>query len=189
LGAQARFPKMALAEKVWEQEEVKGIKIETAAICARGGDRQAFDFLMTSLKDKDMSIRYNTVMALEKIGNKQALRSLRNVWQKDKVKRIQVKAACVCGQMGNKEALAFIIRSLREGDNITRLEAAEALGEIGDKSAVNPLIEALKDSYVGVRAKAITALGNIGNQSALIKATFVLKEGHKKDKETNSFPC
>ena len=81
------------------------------------------------------------------------------------------------------QALASLIKALRDKERFVPQTAAEALGKIGDARAVNPLTELLddekKDDYT--RVSAVKALGNIGDE----KAKEALKRARTtcKDKE------
>jgi len=81
----------------------------------------------------------------------------------------QADAVTALGMIGNRRAVAPLIKYLKTGKrNHIRVNAVKALGRIGDKKAVPVLIEALeKDSYLYVRAQAARALGEMKVEEAL----------------------
>lgn len=58
-------------------------------------------------------------------------------------------------------AISQLIRALQEGDETTRIAAAEALGALGLPEAIPPLYAALRDQHHLVRDAAYRALGRI----------------------------
>ncbi|MBN1313434.1 MAG: HEAT repeat domain-containing protein [Anaerolineae bacterium] len=61
--------------------------------------------------------------------------------------------------MPGSSGISQIVRILQEGDDPTRLAAAEALGAIAAPEGINPLYAALRDSHAEVRDAAYRALG------------------------------
>jgi HEAT repeat protein len=61
--------------------------------------------------------------------------------------------------MSGSSGVSQIVRILQEGDDPTRLAAAEALGAIAAPEGVNPLYAALSDPHAEVRDAAYRALG------------------------------
>jgi hypothetical protein len=76
---------------------------------------------------------------------------------------IRFSAARTLGEIGDKSAVAPLIKALREDeDNDVRKFAAEALGKIGDTRAIEPLKEAsINDEKDFVRATAKISLAQL----------------------------
>jgi HEAT repeat protein len=60
------------------------------------------------------------------------------------------------------QGVAQLVRALQEGDDATRLAAAETLGALGLSEGIRPLYGALRDPHPEIRDAAYRALGAIG---------------------------
>jgi HEAT repeat protein len=65
---------------------------------------------------------------------------------------------------GDPGAVEELVRRLTDGDESTRVHAAEFLGVSGDRLAVEPLIARLHDEKPSVRAVSASALANLGDR-------------------------
>jgi len=74
-----------------------------------------------------------------------------------------------------REAVAPLVRLLRDQNEEVRNFASVMLGDIGHREAVGPLIKALSDKDVNVSHSAAEALGKIGDRSALFPLMELLK--------------
>jgi HEAT repeat protein len=119
--------------------------------------------LVQQLKNEDLLIRLNTIMALGETRDARAVEPLISTLKDE---------SCVCTaanslvKIGNP-AVEPLIAALKDDKPIVRRNAAKALGEIKDVSAVKPLIFALKDKDLTVRWNAAKALGEIKDASAV----------------------
>jgi len=80
------------------------------------------------------------------------------------------------GKLGDKRAVPFLIKLLKDKNFICRNYAAEALGRLSDRRAVLPLVFALKDTDETVRLSAVEALGLLSDKRAVSALINVLND-------------
>jgi len=90
-------------------------------------------------------------------------------------------AAIGLGDIGDRRAVEYLIRTLQDEDVELRRVSAEALGKIKDKRTVEPLIRALKDEDVDVRFYAVGSLGDIKDPMAVEPIIKVLEDKNEDD--------
>jgi HEAT repeats len=99
---------------------------------------------------------------------------------------VRAHAAEALGNLGAREALHSLLRSLTDAHHLTRAYSADALAKLGLEDCVDHLIErAEKDEHYGVRAAAINALKKICDNSHsafCIRAKAVLWDTEKREK-------
>ena len=128
--------------------------------------------LIRALKNEDYLVRKDAAIALKKVGDETAVKSLiesmkYEKWQDDYTVLIAVRenSAEALGIIGDKRAIQPLIGTLIEdSDEEVRWKAAAALGKLNDESAVDALIAALNDKSWAVRRNATIALGDIGDE-------------------------
>jgi HEAT repeat protein len=76
-----------------------------------------------------------------------------------------------------RQAVAALIKALRDDRFEVRAEAAGSLGEIGDESAIGPLADRLCDGDPQVRQQAAIALGTLRHQAGFAPLVTALREG------------
>jgi len=138
----------------------------TTVIAAIG--KPAYDKLVDIVEDKKRRGRYWAVVALGKLGDKQAAHLLINGLN-DRETPVRRNSAWSLGKLKSEEAvdpLLEILKSKNAHDTILYVSAAVALGEIGDKKAVETLIEVVQSDWGFVNEAAIEALGRIGDTRA-----------------------
>ena len=115
-----------------------GLEIRRDAISSLGAirDRRAISALEALLTDRDSLIRKLAVQAMGEIVSE------------------------------NPEDIEPLLRALRSGDAIVRMEAASALQALRSQEAVGTLLELLNDTSKGVRTAAVRALGAMGDVRA-----------------------
>jgi len=80
---------------------------------------------------------------------------------------VRQMAALALGDVGDPRAVAELVRTWGDPQDVVRQAAAHALGKIGAREAVEPLLESLADESAIVRNAAVKALGLIGDPRAL----------------------
>jgi len=134
------------------------------------GDVNAVHFLISMLKDINIGVRKEAVLALAQIGDGRAVESLVSALR-DKDKDMREAAAKALEKLNPdwpkteeaKKQVPQFIASLCDKDKDVREKAKLAIIKIGDASAVEPLIAILKHSNDDVREAAVEALGEIGD--------------------------
>jgi len=119
--------------------------------------------LVQQLKNEDLLIRLNAIMALGETRDARAVEPLISTLRDESC---ACTAATSLVKIG-KPAVEPLIAALKDEKPIVRRNAAMALGGIKDVSAVKPLIFALKDKDLTVRWNAAKALGEIKDASAV----------------------
>ncbi|MDF1663905.1 MAG: HEAT repeat domain-containing protein [Planctomycetota bacterium] len=118
-----------------------------------------------ALKDKDVGVRMNSILAIGEIGPK-AEKAVPKLIEalKDKDKLVRGNVTWALGKIGPKAGtISALIEALEDKEWSVRASAAAALGEIGPKAekAIPKLTETLKDEEPGVCANAKEALEKI----------------------------
>lgn len=88
------------------------------------------------------------------------------------IRRITVETL---GELGDPQAVEYLMQSLKDTDWYVQIKAADALVKIG-KPTVEWLILALEDTNRGVRRRAVEALGKIGDLKAVEPLILMLKD-------------
>jgi len=98
-------------------------------------------------------------------------------WNKSAWSRL--RAAEILGEIGDSEAVEYLIEALKDTDEAVRWNAAKALGKIRDNRAVDPLTDALEDTDESVRRNAYEALGKLGDPKTKKRMVEGLKAREK----------
>jgi HEAT repeat protein len=135
----------------------KDIRAAAAEALGKIG-KDAIPVLISSLKSKDISVRFAAAEAIRIVGKdaKDAIPALIAALQD---KDIRVAVAEALGKIG-KDTIPALIASLKSKDIPVRVAAAKALGTVGKdaKDAIPALETALQDKDKEVRSAAIEAL-------------------------------
>jgi HEAT repeat protein len=154
---------------LWDSEE--GIREAAKNLVDEIGIKNIPEFRGLESLDNDVDIRCAAVAALEKIGNKQAVRPLINALNDWQVRESATEALEKIG----KPAVELLIKAFEDESVDDRSFFAELLGKIGDARAVESLIKTLENNDVYLGRSAAWALGDIGDTRAvepLIKALW-----------------
>jgi HEAT repeat protein len=133
--------------------------------------------LLDVLYDNDHIIRWAAATALEKMGDKTALKGLIAELDSDN-REVRQAAVGSLRRMRNVKAVSALIdRLMQETEDTIRREIIEALGVIGDTSAVPTLVAGMQTGREhGERVKAIRALGDMGDSSVVPDLVAILRE-------------
>lgn len=130
------------------------------------------DHLSKPLSNRSSSVRMRAAMALGRLGDKRAIKSLANSI-KDKDARVRQEVTSALGQIGDEAAIKILSKAIRDKTMVVGWEAAQALQRIGTDHALESLIRALSDKDWNVRYSAVEALGRFDHcrgTKALFKA-------------------
>ncbi len=150
-------------------------------------DQRTIDALITTLQDKEFSVRVGSANALGKIGNSdQKVITALITALADSKPDVWMKVMDALAQLGksNKNVINALIRTINDENSSVRSKALETLGKIGssEDKVINSFITSLHDNRYRVRASAANALGTLGNSDKLIIAELVAVT---KDKASN----
>jgi HEAT repeat protein len=135
------------------------------------GGRPALETLGIALKDRDVTVRLNTVEALRWAGTVFAVPFIHEALRNDKSLGVRLKAVHMLRKIGTQFSTQPLQEALMEDADLgVRLASADALGEIGKKErqVASVLGEALnreKDS--GVRLEIVKSLGLVRERAGL----------------------
>lgn len=125
------------------------VRANTAIALGGIGDTEAVEPLIKLLSDENDYVVSCSITALGELKDKKAIGPLakflnRKTSEKWKWDMTGI-AATALGEIGDREAVEYLIQALDITDWTAKLSVAEALGKIGDKRAIEPLIQARKD--------------------------------------------
>lgn len=93
-------------------------------------DRRLTSFLIKHLSDKNKSVRYATIEALEYLQEKKAIQNLKNVIVRDKYIEVRVRAMEALTNLETKNSAGFFSTLLHDNQARIRYAAAEALRKL-----------------------------------------------------------
>ncbi|QSZ67848.1 HEAT repeat domain-containing protein [Methanofollis aquaemaris] len=135
------------------------------------GGASSVGALETALRDPDKEVRAEAMRALVACGSAGfpvLLAALRDPdW------RVRYRAAEGLGLIGERRAVAPLVRALKDEREHVRYMAAKALGQIADPAARGALLPLLRDPNPPARKAAATALGQIGGAEAVLEEALV----------------
>jgi HEAT repeat protein len=164
-----------VADQVAEQiaalrDEDWAIREEAALLLGRLKDSRAVHPLVSTLKDRDRSVREAAIAALTSIGEP-SVEAVGGCLA-DPDLSVQEAASAVLASIADDRVLEPLLRALASGDWIVRMHAAKALGRLKNPHSVPALIPLLQDKVKAVREETSTALAAIGEAAipALVDA-------------------
>ncbi len=83
------------------------------------------------------------------------------------IPELRMAAANALGELGQTDAVPYLIKRFDDPDSRVKARAARACGQIADPRATDALESLLSDADPEVRREAADALGTIGNRQAL----------------------
>lgn len=141
-------------------------------------DSKAVELLSTLLYDSDTTVRVTAIESLEKIGSREAVASLNELFDDPEtahqpvVREAVVRALGSLGESSVVEPLIEILSTTKK----SRMPIINQLVMSGDERAVLPLITLLKDKLDRNRVAAAHALGAIGDLRAVEPLITAIKE-------------
>ncbi|SHE37283.1 RQC domain-containing protein [Desulforamulus putei DSM 12395] len=82
-------------------------------------------------------------------------------------KKVFLQIVWACGQLGGKDAVNLLSKTILDRDSLVRVRTCQAMGHMADPSFYFALINALEDPVAMVREQAALALGRLKMPSAL----------------------
>lgn len=82
-------------------------------------------------------------------------------------KKIFLELIWACGQLGGKDAVSLLSKTILDRDSLVRLKTCQAMGNIAEPSFYFALINVLDDTEDEVREQAVIALGKLKMPSAI----------------------
>jgi HEAT repeat protein len=140
--------------------------------------RAAIPDLIEALRSKDDKLMYESLVAIQKIGDPEAAPRI-SFLLGDLDEKIQIEALETTGLLRNKNA-APRVRDALEHARTTKIKRAamEALGQIADPSDRELFLQYLNDKDDQVRAAAIEGLGRLKNPADREVANKMFNDEH-----------
>jgi len=127
------------------------------------GDERAIPHLIQSIReDKDDEVRWRSVYALGKIGDRSVVEVLIEALNSESW-IVRENAARALGNIGAYEGVDSLISALDDREWRVRKNTVIALGEIDDPDAIRPLLKLLSDEDADVRRKTVDVLAHMGD--------------------------
>lgn len=82
-------------------------------------------------------------------------------------KKVFLQIIWACGQLGGKDAISLLSKTIQDKDSLVRVRSCQAMGQMADQSFYFSLIAALDDEVALVRENAAQALGKLKMITAL----------------------
>ncbi|MEL6309015.1 MAG: HEAT repeat domain-containing protein [Chloroflexota bacterium] len=119
--------------------------------------------ILAELRDTNKDKRRTAVMKLGMFGGTEAVRVLIQTLENEFEDLIvRGRAAMMLGKLGDKTAVAPLMRALDAPGYQTPLYAAEALGRLGDARAIPPLLYIAENGRDRLQETALTSLQKLG---------------------------
>ena len=118
------------------------------------------------LQGKNPEIAVRVIGELVKRGDPAVLTCFKAL-QRRVPKKVFLKIIWACGQLGGKDAIGLLSKTIGDRDSLVRVRTCQAMGEMADPAFYFALIAALDDPVALVRQNAVQALGRIKMASAL----------------------
>ena len=138
----AALPKEAVLPVLLKALDYKRPAVRANAAWALGivGDTRALPGLIERLWDKDLEVRRESILALGRLKNPEAVEPLRKVLTSRMAASVIYDAARALGSIGSPEAVGDLIRVMdRDPDWKIKGACAKALGRIGEGRSEKPL--------------------------------------------------
>ena len=126
--------------------------------------------IIKALNDTNPNVRSVAAECLGSMNSKRAIRALITRLP-DHFSEVRMRAAESLGVLlaGQKKSPVALIRSLRDPDELVRIEVADSLGAIGDRAAAPALWRAIHDRSPLVRSYAAGAIGELGERGDMAR--------------------
>lgn len=129
-------------------------------------DKEAVPQLIALVRDTVPVVRFEAVLALGRIGAREAVKPIFEVAKGDKRDDVAMAATKALADIGSS-ATDPLIKLLTSPRPVVRMTAARGLGRLHAFKAVEPLIHLLRDRDPNVRRAAIAALRRIGDPKGM----------------------
>ena len=142
------------------KDEDWAIREEAATLLGGLKDPRAVCPLISTLRDRDRSVREAAIKALTSIGESSV--PALGACLTDPELSVQEAASAVLASIADARVFDPLVRALRSSDWIVRMHAAKALSRIKDPGSIQSLIPLLHDKVKAVREETSSALAAIG---------------------------
>ncbi len=119
------------------------------------------------LSDPLPAIRTSAVQESGKQKIREAFDKIIYLLENDESPLVRDNAAFALGELGDKRAVPFLIKALKDPDEWVRKSATKALGILKSKEAFDAIAECLNDSSPSVRRTAARSLAQLGDRRAI----------------------
>ncbi len=132
-------------------------------------------FLMNFLEEDFSSLKYLTLQAISKLGDKDSLKDIIPVL-KDSSEHVRWTAVNALAKLGGKDSLKGVIPMLKDTSEHVRWTAVKAIAKLGGKDSLKDIIPMLKDKNEWVRHDAVEIISELGDKNSLRDIIPMLKD-------------
>jgi HEAT repeat protein len=146
-------------------------------------DPAAVPHLLKALKDPSPFVRRQAADSLGLLRAVEAVPALGAVLERDPDIQARQTAALSLEAVGDKSAVPFFLKCLRDKEASVFVPCARALGNLRAEEAVKPLNRLLASPDEGVKAEVLAALGRIGSDEAYasVQSESGKKQGSREE--------
>lgn len=156
----------------------RSVRLQTIHALGELKAKEAVAILSTPLGTGDVELKKAAAVALEKIGDHTAARTLVDMSSKDDESVVTgVREGLV--QLG-PDVIPALMGSLMDGQPSVRAQAARLLGSAGDLRAVPALMAAVEDPSAKVRRAALGGLGELADAQGRSALEIGLRDGDEE---------
>ena len=153
------------------------VRVEAVEALESGADERSLPWIRAGLLDRHRAVRFAACVALGRLGDVVAQRSLRERLD-DEDASVRVAALFALHAQGHTERTGRMPVYLLSHEDVTvRRNAALVLGLLDEPGAIKVLAKAMKDRDAGVREHALEAMARLGNREARQELTFMANAG------------
>ncbi len=150
-----------------EHEQVRDAAV--MALNRLGYRKSAWPLSRQLIEETEHHVKLRIIQTLAAIREMGDVRGLRGIIEDDPSVVLRIEAACAMGAIGEKKAIPFLLKALKDDEYRVRAEAACALGVFQGSEVVTSLLRVMeKDNNRYVRSAALYSIQKIGDSGALL---------------------
>jgi len=148
------FSSIMRGKKQTSSEKEKQDELDKFYVKALGGDKppEATPETITPVPEPPVTLKKG-----------ETLESIARALTDDPVPYLRKNAAEKLGQLGDKRAIEYLLKGIKDENFEVRMYSARSLGKLADETLVEKLINTLKDSNEYLRDQTVEVLVNMGS--------------------------
>lgn len=140
------------------EDESIDVRSAIANTIGKLGCHTELPVLVSLLKSNSSILRMNGAIAIGKLKDSTPASTLRYILEIDTDAHVRGASAWALGEIGDKNSLPILHKSLLDKNSNVRASAAEAIGKIGDKASIDELEKIADDRDDFVRSRVLQAI-------------------------------
>ncbi len=139
---------------------------------------KAMDNLIDAANNENPDIRKHVVRALKSIPEKEVLKTLESLFDKEEEEKVRIEIMCSAGAF--KSGTDILIKGLKDKCVKVRCQAAKSLGFNANERAIEPLGEIVQNDEEPVKINAIRSLAKAINEKSFNYITSAIDDSSQK---------